>query len=204
MKVIGLTGGISSGKSTVAQRLADLGAVIIDGDQIAHALMEPHQPTWEDIVNHFGRDILHPDQTIDRIKLGKLVFNDPQAMKVLNQISRQRIVEHIKEDMQKTRRDHPEAVMVLDIPLLYEAHLDELVDQVWVVWINRETQIERLMERDRLSREEAEHRIESQLSLDEKAARAAIVIDNSGSIAATQALAAQYYLAMLDDEKIKY
>jgi dephospho-CoA kinase len=199
MKVIGLTGGIASGKSTVALALADLGAVIIDGDQIAHHLMEPHQPVWDDIVAHFGPKILNPDMTIDRVKLGAIVFEDSQQISQLNRIAHPRIVASIKEDMRKINDDHPDSVVVLDIPLLYEAHMDKLCDQVWVVWIPRETQIARLMERNGLSREDALHRIDSQMSLDEKARRAAVVIDNSGSIEETISLATKHYHDIMGD-----
>ena len=194
-----MTGGISSGKSTVARLLEELGAAVIDGDEIAHRLMEPHQPTWEDIVAYFGPEILNPDMTIDRIKLGSIVFDDPHQMQVLNRISRSRIIEKIKAEMQQIEQEQPQGILVLNIPLLYEAHMDELCDQVWVVWVSRETQIQRLMERNWLSREEAVQRIDSQMDLDEKARRADVVIDNSGSIETTLALANKYYQAVLNE-----
>lgn len=194
MKVIGLTGGIASGKSTVSKALADLGAIVIDGDQTAHRLMEPHQPVWEEIVGNFGRDILHPDLTIDRVKLGAIVFDDPEQMTILNKISRPRIVESIKNELQRLKITRPDAVLVLDVPLLYEARLDKLVDQVWVVWLDRETQIQRLQERNGFTRDEAEKRINSQMSLDEKAQRADVVIDNRGSLEETLSAATRYFL----------
>ncbi|MEA4925719.1 MAG: dephospho-CoA kinase [Syntrophomonadaceae bacterium] len=195
--IIGLTGGIASGKSTVSQRLAELGAVIIDGDAIAHRLMEPYQPTWEDIVKEFGQEILNPDETIDRTKLGGIVFDDPRRMTALNQITRAGIIETIKNDLHRLQKTRPESVLVLDVPLLYEAHLDKLVDQVWVVWLDRETQIARLMKRNGYTREEALKRIESQMSLDEKAKRADLIIDNRGSMEETLRIATKYYLDIL-------
>ena len=197
MKVIGLTGGIASGKSTVSKALADLGATVIDGDETAHRLMEPHQPIWEDIVNKFGREILNPDLAIDRAKLGTIVFDDPEQMAELNRISRPRIIESIKNELESIKETRPDTVMVLDVPLLYEARLDKLSDQVWVVWIDRETQIKRLMERNHYTREEAVKRIDSQMSLDEKAQRADVVIDNSGSIEETLRAATRYFLDIL-------
>ncbi len=197
MKVIGLTGGIASGKSTVSKALADLGATVIDGDETAHRLMEPHQPIWEDIVNKFGREILNPDLAIDRAKLGKIVFDDPEQMAELNRISRPRIIESIINEMESIKKISPNTVLVLDVPLLFEARLDKLSDQVWVVWIDRETQIKRLMERNHYTREEAVKRIDSQMSLDEKAQRADVVIDNSGSIEETLRAATRYFLDIL-------
>ncbi len=195
--IIGLTGGIASGKSTVSQRLAELGAVIIDGDAIAHRLMEPHQPAWEDIVKEFGREILNPDETIDRAKLGAIVFDDPRQMTALNQITRSGIIGTIKSDLHRLQKTRPESVLVLDVPLLYEAHLDKLVDQIWVVWLDRETQIARLMKRNGYTRAEAVKRIASQMSLDEKAKRANLVIDNRGSMEETLRIATKYYLDIL-------
>jgi len=197
VRVIGLTGGIASGKSTVSKALAELGATVIDGDEIAHRLMEPHQPVWEDIVNKFGREILNPDLAIDRAKLGKIVFDDPEQMATLNRISRPRIIESIKNELDSIKEARPDSVIVLDVPLLYEARLDKLSDQVWVVWIDRETQIKRLMERNKYTREEAVKRIDSQMSLDEKKRRADVVIDNSGSFAETLRAATRYFLDIL-------
>lgn len=197
MKVIGLTGGIASGKSTVSKTLAELGAVIIDGDAIAHRLMEPHQPAWEGIVKEFGREIVNPDETIDRAKLGAIVFEDPRRMDALNQITRPGINAAIKNDIQNIQMTQPDSVLVLDVPLLFEGHLDKLADQIWVVWLDRETQIRRLMERNGYSRGEAVKRIESQMSLDEKAKRADVVIDNGGSMEETLRTATKYYLDIL-------
>jgi len=194
MKVIGLTGGIASGKSTVSKTLADLGATVIDGDETAHQLMEPHQPVWEEIVNKFGRDILNPDLTIDRVKLGSIVFDDPEQMTILNMITRPKIIESIKNQLQRLKVTRPDAVLVLDIPLLYEARLDKLTDQVWVVWLDRESQIARLQERNGFTREEAEKRINSQMSLAEKARRADVVIDNRGGMEETLSAATRYFL----------
>jgi dephospho-CoA kinase len=143
MKIIGLTGGIASGKSTAAKTLSELGAVIIDADKTAHRLMEPHQAVWEDIVNNFGLEILNSDMTINRIKLGAIVFDQPKQLDVLNRITGPRIGEALKNDIMKIKAERPESVVVLDVPLLYEAHMEKLCDQVWVVWVSREIQIKR-------------------------------------------------------------
>ena len=183
--VIGLTGGIASGKSTVAKTLADQGALIIDGDETAHRLMEPHQAAWEEIVQAFGREILNPDMTINRLQLGAMVFDDNSKLQVLNRITHPLVLESFKTQILQIEAIQPEAVVIMDVPLLYEAHMDQLCDQVWVVWVDRETQIKRLMERNHFTREEAVKRIESQMPLDEKAKRADVVIDNSKSVEET-------------------
>lgn len=202
MMIIGLTGGIASGKSTVSQKLADLGAIIIDGDKIAHKIMEPGWPAYAEVVNEFGNDILNPDLSIDRTKLGAIVFEDPARMRALNRIVRPHIYEAIDKEIETKRLAHPKAVLVLDIPLLFEARLDLIADQVWVVWVDRETQISRLMGRNSLTRDDAIRRIDSQMPLDEKARRAHLVIDNNGSMDDTLRLATKYYLDILHDHQI--
>ena len=200
--IIGLTGGIASGKSTVSQKLAELGAIIIDGDKIAHKIMEPGWPAYAEVVKEFGNEILNPDLTIDRAQLGAIVFEDPARMRALNRIVRPYIYEAIDKEIETKRLAHPKAVLVLDIPLLFEARLDLIADQVWVVWVDRETQINRLMGRNSITREDAIRRIDSQMPLDEKARRAHLVIDNNGSMDDTLRLATKYYLDILHDHKI--
>ena len=193
MKIIGLTGGIASGKSTVSRALQDLGAIIIDADEVAHAIIEPGKPAWEDIVEHFGTVVLNPDQTIDREKLGAIVFNDPARLQVLNQITHPRVGEQFKQMIKNIKSQQSDAVLFIEVPLLYETHMDRICDEVWVVWVDEETQIQRLMKRDGLSREDALKRIDAQMSLDEKAKRADVVIDNRFSIEETIETATRYY-----------
>jgi dephospho-CoA kinase len=193
MMVIGLTGGIASGKSTVAKTLAELGAFIIDGDQTAHQLMEPNQAAWKDIVQAFGPEILNPDLTINRVQLAGRVFNDNNQLQVLNRITHPLVLESFKSQILQIQASQPEGVVFMDVPLLYEAHMDQLCDQVWVVWVERETQIKRLMERNDFTREEAVKRIQSQMSLDEKAKRADVVIDNSKNIEETIRAVTRYF-----------
>ncbi len=202
MKIIGLTGGIASGKSTVSETLAQLGAIIIDGDKIGHQAMEPGQPAYEQVVKHFGSGILNEDKTIDRTKLGAIVFFNPEQMKALNRNTWPWIFQSVRDQIEMKRLSHPNAVLVLDIPLLFEGGWDKLCDVVWVIWVDRETQITRLMARNSLTREEAIKRIDSQMSLDEKAQRADVVIDNTGSIEQTLSLATRYYLDILHSTPI--
>jgi dephospho-CoA kinase len=194
MKIIGLTGGIASGKSTVTRTLLDLGAIIIDSDELAHNIMKPYKPAWKDIVKIFGTEILNPDETINRDRLGQIVFNDPDKLRELNQITHWRIAERYKEDLRLIRKEKPEAIVVMEIPLLYETHAERICDEVWVVWVDRETQMERLMQRDGISREDAIKRIEAQMDLDEKARLADVVIDNRHSIEETNETATKNYI----------
>jgi dephospho-CoA kinase len=193
MKIIGLTGGIASGKSTVSRALQDLGAIVIDADEVAHTIIEPGKPAWEDIVEHFGSEVLNPDQTIDREKLGAIVFNDPERLQELNQITHPRVGEQFKQMIKNIKSQQADAVLFIEVPLLYETHMDRICDEVWVVWVDEETQIQRLMKRDGLSREDALKRIDAQMSLDEKARRADFVIDNRFSIEETIESATIYY-----------
>lgn len=202
MKIIGLTGGIASGKSTVSKTLKELGAFIIDADETAHSIQEPHKPAWEDIVESFGKGILNPDMTINREKVGEIVFSDPDKLTVLNKITHPRIMESLKDQFREIKAANPEAIAVLEVPLLYETFMERMCDEVWVVWVDRDTQIQRLMDRNNYSREEAILRIESQMSLDEKARRADVVIDNRGSIEETIRSAAKYFNAILEKTKI--
>jgi len=197
MKIIGLTGGIASGKSTVARTLRELGATVIDADEIAHSVIEPGKPAWEDIVKKFGSHILKPDQTIDREKLGAIVFNDPELLQELNQITHPRVAEQLKHIITTMRIEQSHAILFLEVPLLYETHLERICDEVWVVWVDEETQIQRLMKRDNLSREDAIKRIDAQMSLDEKARRADVVIENRSSLEETIAKATKYYNEIL-------
>ena len=194
MKIIGLTGGLASGKSTVTKTLEKLGAIIIDSDELAHSIMQPYKPAWNDIVKLFGTEILNSDETINRDLLGQIVFNDAKKLKELNQITHWRIAERYKEDLRVIKKENPNAIVVMEIPLLYETHAERICDEVWVVWVDRETQIERLMKRDNISQEDAIKRIEAQMDLDEKASMADVVIDNRHSIETTIEAATRNYI----------
>ena len=181
MKIIGLTGGIASGKSTAARTLRELGAIVIDADEVSRFAVEPGQPAWREIVEFFGRDILNPNNTINREKLGLQVFSQPEYLKKLNQITHPHIMEEIRRRMKAAAQEQPKGILILEVPLLYETRMERLCDLVWVVWVDSETQIKRLMARDGISRTDALKRIESQMPLDEKARRADLLIHNNGS-----------------------
>ncbi len=179
MKVLGLTGGIGSGKSMVARMFAQLGAEVIDADQLARDVVEPGQPALEEIATAFGRDILMPDGRLNRGKLARIIFADPAARARLNAITHPRIRERM--DAEIAARRSGSGVLVVDIPLLYENDRTGTVETVIVVWVDPDTQLRRLYERDGLTVEEARQRIAAQMALDEKRARADLVIDNNGS-----------------------
>lgn len=184
--VIGLTGGIASGKSTVAKMFKQLNIPVIDADQIAREVVLPKEETYDKVVATFGEGILQADRTLNRKKLGEIIFADEAKRKQLNEILHPAIRKRMLQ-----RRDQyidaKEACVVLDIPLLYESELTHFVEKVIVVYVDEKTQIKRLMARDGLSETEAKQRINAQLPLKEKAELADDVIDNNGTIEATNA-----------------
>ncbi len=186
MFIIGLTGGIATGKSTVVEILRRKGAYIIDADQLAREVVEPNQPAWQEIVSWLGESILLPDQSLDRVKMADLVFGDPQKLKTLNSIIHPRVGSRILELTKEIEQKEPDAVIVYDIPLLIEAGMQEMADLILLVYAPRELQLKRLEERDGLNLEEAELRLAAQLAIDEKRKYAHQVIDNSGSLAETE------------------
>ncbi|EAX47995.1 dephospho-CoA kinase [Thermosinus carboxydivorans Nor1] len=185
MYVIGLTGGIGSGKSTVSAMLQELGAVIIDADEIAREVVATGKPAWREIKDEFGLGVLNGNGSINRKALGEIVFSDAKQRAKLEAITHPRIQAAVETAL-KAARKAGVRVVVLDVPLLIEKGWDHLADAVWVVYVDERTQLERLMARDRLTEDEARARISAQMSLREKAERAHVVIDNSGSIDATR------------------
>lgn len=184
--VLGLTGGIATGKSTVAGLFARAKIPIVDADLIARQVIEPGQRTYNEVVQAFGRDILMLDLSINREKLGALIFNDQEKRDQLNQIVHPVIIDQlIAERDRLIKAGHP--LIVLDIPLLYELDLVELVDDIVVVYTTVENQLARLMARDQLTKAEAKQRINSQLSIEDKKERANYLIDNNSSKEETEA-----------------
>lgn len=180
MQVIGLTGGIASGKSTVSRILERLGAVIIDADLLSREAVLPGTPAHDAIVAEFGTGILLPNATIDRKSLGRIIFASPEARRRLEAITHPAIARLAEERIAEARRsDGPVTFYVA--PLLIEAGAANRVDDIWVVYADRETQIARLTERDHIRREEAEQRLAAQIPMEEKAAYGSAVIDNRGT-----------------------
>lgn len=186
MLVLGLTGGIACGKSNVSDVLQQLGAVIVDGDILSRRLTGPGGPALPAIRDAFGGDVFSPDGTLDRKALGELVFGDDTARKKLDDLIQPALKSMILEEMDSAQSRGAE-VCVLDMPLLYEKNLEPLCDRVWAVYVPLETQLERLMARDGYSPRQAGARVRSQMSALEKAERADVVIDTSGTIEETRA-----------------
>jgi len=176
MKVIGLTGGIGSGKSTVSRFLAELGAVIIDADKVGHEALKPDTEIWRKVVAAFGTGILKPNREIDRKKLGKIVFGNPEALARLNQIMHPPMYQLVKAQIKEYRQQGGE-VVVLEAPLLIEAGWTSLVDEVWVTVAPEPTVVRRLKEKVGLSERESLARIRSQLSSEERVKHADVVVD---------------------------
>ena len=186
MKIVGLTGNIACGKTEVANILKDFGAKIIDADTIAREVVEPGESAWREIRDEFGNDILNSDRSINRKKLGGIVFNDEKKRKKLNRITHPRIMKKIKESIDNYRKENVK-VVVIDAALIVEkGGLLHLIDQLVVVSADQESQIQRIMKRDRLDRDQALSRIKSQLPIAEKTKHATYVIDNSGSLQKTR------------------
>lgn len=183
-KIIGITGGIASGKSTVTEFLRQQGYQVIDADQVVHELQEPDGRLYQALLSTFGSAILQEDGRLDRPKLGAMIFGNPQLLAQSSQLQN----EIIREELAR-RRDllaETEDFFFMDLPLLFELEYDNWFDQIWLVDVTEETQLSRLMARNVLSQEEAEKRIAAQLSLQEKRKRADVLIENNGPLELTQ------------------
>lgn len=180
MKIIGLTGGIASGKSTISKQLIERGYTVIDADLAARKVVEIGTPALQEIAEFFGKEILLEDGNLNRKKLGDIVFSDASKRKKLNVITHPRIREWILVQMDRAAKSG-EKVIFLDIPLLFESEAFHLTEEVLVVYVDEKTQIHRLMERDKLTKEQAIQRIHSQLSMEDKKIRADYLIDNRGT-----------------------
>lgn len=182
-KILGLTGGIASGKTTVSNYFKKLKVDVVDADEIAHKIMRAGQPVVGEIAAYFGEEVLLENGEINRERLGKIVFESDEKREKLNQIVKKKIRKKIKEERDKLL---DKKLIVLDIPLLYEQSYEDLVDQVMVVSVKETIQKRRLMDRNsQLTEEDALNRIASQMPLEEKVRKADVIIDNNGSIEST-------------------
>ena len=179
MLLVGLTGSIATGKSTVAGILKGMDYTLIDADQIARDVVGPSSLGLKALCCHFGKEILDPSGELNRPYLGKKVFHDPAARARLNDILHPLIIQRMQEEIQKHHND-PEKIVVVDVPLLFETGLDAMMDYIVVVYADEATQLLRLMGRDDLTGEEARQRIAAQMPLAEKVKKADFVIDNTG------------------------
>ena len=183
--IVGLTGGIATGKSTVTRMFLDQGIPVIDTDKIARDLFHHDTEVYRDILAHFGEDILLTDHTINRKKLGKIVFANKQKRDTLNGIVHPHVYKMVDKEIELFE-ELGKSIIVLDIPLLFETGYEGRCDKTIVVYTTKEKQLERLMERDAITKEYAQMKIDAQLSMDEKMEKADYVIDNSHSILHTK------------------
>ena len=184
VRIIGITGGIASGKSTVTEFLRQQGYKVIDADQVVHELQEPGERLYQALLSTFGPAILQEDGRLDRSKLGAMIFGNPDLLAQSSQLQNEIIREELagRRDLLEEMED----IFFMDLPLLFELQYEDWFDQIWLVDVTEETQLSRLMTRNGLSQEEAEKRIAAQLSLQEKRKRADELIDNNGSLEETR------------------
>ena len=189
MIVIGLTGGIGTGKSEAARILEEIGAYIIDADRLGHSAYLPHSEIWEVVVKEFGDGVLLPDEEIDRKKLGSIVFNDPVQLAKLNEIMHPRMGKMVANIIEGADAE----VVVVEAALLLEAGWDALVDEVWCTGASEDIVIDRLKARNGLNKEEAQKRIKAQMSVDERKSRSQVMIENNGDLAQLTAVIEQIW-----------
>ena len=181
MKIVGLTGGIGSGKTTVAQIFKELGAYHIDADLLARRVVEPGKPAWKEIIDRFGKLVLNPDQTLNREKLAEIIFSDPRAKADLEKITHPRIAQEIAQEIQQAQKQGAELV-IIDAPLLLESPQASWIRPVIVVVADEEQRVKRVCERDGVPPEEVRTRIKNQSPDSEKIKKADFVIENNGSL----------------------
>jgi dephospho-CoA kinase len=184
--VIGLTGGIACGKTTIARILKRQGAIVIDADREAKRLIKPQSSAWQTLVKEFGTEILNPDQSINRRRLGNMVFGNQKLLAKLNGIIHPGVITEIAGKINRYKATGNWPAIILDAPLLYEVGADTLVDVVWVVAVDSKTQIDRLINRDKMDYENAVKRINAQMPIEQKISRADAVINNTGTRRATR------------------
>lgn len=184
--LVGLTGGIASGKSTVADLIRQAGAQVIDADRIAREVVAPGEPAWRAIQQVFGDAVLLPDDTIDRKLLGSMVFNDPVLRRRLEEIVHPHVRSQIDARVVRYRKIDPQAVIVQDVPLLIETGIQARFSDIILVYVPAEMQLHRLIRRDGISQAEAQARLDAQMPIEAKRKWATIIVDNSGSLEDTE------------------
>lgn len=194
---VGLTGGIACGKSTVAQMFVRQGGHLVDFDKLAHEVQEPGRPAWQEVVKYFGSEILQGDQTIDRNKLAAVVFNDPEKLRMLNRIVHPRVFEKWCLRLEEIKTKNPHAIAFADVPLLFEGGMQHLFDLTILVMIEPEEQIDRLMVRNAICREDAKLRLSCQMPIEEKTNLADIIIENKGTPQETEKRVARVWKKLL-------
>lgn len=200
MIIAGLTGSVATGKSLAADFFSRRGAIIIDADLIAHDVVQQGYPAWQDIVDAFGTHILQPDGEIDRKHLGRIIFNDPRQKERLNRIVHPRVFEEISRQLAAISSDidKKDAVVLLDVPLLFETLMNRDISDIVVVYAPPDIQLKRLMDRDNIDETDAMARINAQMPVAEKREMADFVIDNSGTIEQTESQVNTVYKILKD------
>jgi len=192
MIIVGLTGGVGTGKSTVTKFFGQLGAHIIDWDELAWVVVRPHLKAWKEIVEYFGKDFLNEDLTINRQKLAEVVFSDKEKMEKLNHIVHPEVFKEDERITNEIKNLDSGALIIKDIPLLFEVARPIVVDKIIVVSASEQTQLMRLREKG-MSRDDAQNRIKSQLPLEEKVKSADFVINNDGPLEETKKQVEEIY-----------
>ncbi len=203
MLIVALTGGIATGKSVVADILQEMGCYIHHADKIAHELTEPEKPAWEKIVAHFGENILNKDKTINRSRLGKIIFSNKKEQVFLNELIHPLVLQKKKETIEKIEKEGSTNIFVSEAALTVEAGFTDFFDKVIVVYCTRDIQIERLMERDRISRKEALQKLKSQMAPEEKLKYADYIIDTSETLQSTVEQTERIYRNLVIDHEMK-
>lgn len=193
MVVAGITGGIATGKSTVSRVLASCGAVVVDADVIAREVVRKGTPAWEAIRDRFGREVLGPDGELDRDLMGSIIFSDPLEKEHLNAIVHPAVYREMDLRIEAARSKGPDAVVICDVPLLIETGMYKAYREVILVYVPEPIQIARLMDRDRITREQALLKVRSQMPIEEKKKYATMLIDNSGTVEETMGQAHAVY-----------
>jgi dephospho-CoA kinase len=200
MIIVGLTGSVGTGKTTVANFFGELGAYVIDWDKLAQEVIRPHLKAWKEIVEYFGKGILNDDLTINRQKLADIVFSDREKLEKLNQMVHPEVFKEDERITDKIRSLDHDALVIKDIPLLFELTRPVYVDKTVVVSVSEETQLRRLEEKG-MTREDAKNRIRSQLPLEEKTKSADFVINNDGPLEETKRQVEEIYSLLRKGEK---
>ncbi len=182
MVIVALTGGMGSGKTTVARMFKDEGAHVIDFDYLARLVVEPDKPAWRDIVDYFGPEILSSDGTLNRSALAEIVFSDDKSRKALERFTHPRIFEERDALIKAIKRKDPSSIVIVDFPLLFELGLAKMFDKVILAYVPRAVQIRRAIKRGCLGKEEAERRLNAQIAIEEKRSLSDYSIDNQGSL----------------------
>ena len=197
MVVLGLTGSIATGKSTVSGMLKELGAIIIDADKIAHEVVKKGLPAWQAIVKEFGKEVLLDNQEINRPFLGDIVFNDPEKRDILNRIVHPFVQIEMSSRLGDLEEKQPDSVVFLDVPLLIESNMHQSLKEILLVYIPEKEQIKRLIARDNIAEQDALARVRSQISIEEKKKFATILIDNSNSKEETRDQVIEIYARLM-------